>query len=203
MPTPAQPPVPSAGQTAKRALREQVLAARRLRSAADSEAAEAAIADHVLAWDVVRRASTVACYVSVHREPGTRRLLDALLAGGTRVLLPVLRPDLDLDWALHDGDLAEARRGLLEPTGPRLGVDAVGGADVVLTPGLAASLAGDRLGYGAGCYDRALARVGADVPIGIVLHDDEVGLVVPTEPHDRRVTHLVTPSGISPSAGRR
>ena len=42
------------------------------------------------------------------------------------------------------------------------------------------------------------ARVGAGVPIGILLHEDEAGLDVPTEPHDRRVTHLVTPAGVTP-----
>ena len=192
MPAPAQPPV----RTAKRALRDQVMTARRGRSPADSLAAGEAIAAHVLAWDVVRRSDTVAAYASVGSEPGTLVLLDALRAAGKRVLLPVLRADFDLDWALHDGDLVEASRGLLEPSGPRLGVGAVGDADVVLAPGVAVSGRGDRLGHGGGCYDRALARVAAAVPICVVLHADEVGLDVPTEPHDRPVTHAVTPAGL-------
>lgn len=183
-------------QTPKRSLREQVLAARRERTPAESAATADAIAEHVLAWDVVRRSRTVAAYVSVRREPGTRRLIDALVAQGTRVLLPVLRDDFDLDWAAHDGQLAEVGRGLLEPTGPRLGVEAIAEADVVLTPGLAVSRTGDRLGYGAGCYDRALARVAPATPVAIVLHEDEVGLDVAAEPHDRRVTHVVTRAGV-------
>lgn len=194
MPTPAQPP----GAPAKDALRDQVLAARRQRPLAESVAAAQAIAEHALSWDVVRRAVTVAAYVSVGREPGTGLLLEALHAAGKRVLLPVLRADNDLDWAVFTGALEPASRGLLEPTGQRLGVEAVAGADVVLVPGLAASSDGDRLGRGGGSYDRALARVGAGVPIGVLLHDDEVGLVVPTEVHDRRVTHVVTPTGVRP-----
>jgi 5-formyltetrahydrofolate cyclo-ligase len=192
--TPAQPPE----QSAKRAWRDQILAARRQRPLSESVAVAEAIADHVLAWDAVRRAVTVAAYVSVGREPGTGLLLDALHAAGKRVLLPVLRADNDLDWAVFTGELAPASRGLLEPIGPLLGVTAIADADVVLVPGLAASFGGDRLGRGGGSYDRALARVGAGVPIGILLHEDETGLDVPTEPHDRRVTHLVTPAGVSP-----
>ena len=69
---------------------------------------------------------------------------------------------------------------------------------MVLVPGLAASVGGNRLGRGGGSYDRALARVGAGVPIGILLHEDETGLDVPIESHDRRVTHAVTPAGVSP-----
>jgi 5-formyltetrahydrofolate cyclo-ligase len=188
---------------AKLSLRDQVLAARRRRPLVESAAAAEAIAEHVLAWEAVRRAATVAAYVAVGREPGTSHALERLASAGKRVLLPVLRPDNDLDWVVFDGELAPATRGLLEPVGARLGVAAIADADVVLVPGLAASVGGDRLGRGGGSYDRALARVGAGVPVAILLHEDEAGLDVPFEPHDRRVTHVVTPAGITPSAGLR
>lgn len=188
----------SPANVAKLSLRDQVLAARRRRPLVESAAAAEAIAEHVLAWDVVRRAGTVAAYVAVGREPGTTRLLEELTRTGKRVLLPVLRPDNDLDWVAFTGQLVPAARGLLEPVGPRLGVSTIADADVVLVPGLAASSEGDRLGRGGGSYDRALARVGAGVPVAVLLHEDETGLDVPSEPHDRRVTHVVTPAGITP-----
>ena len=117
-----------------------------------------------------------------------------------RIRSGILRmlPDLDLDWAVHTGDagLAPASRGLLEPTGPRLGVDAVATPDVVLVPGLAVSPTGLRLGRGGGSYDRALARVPVVTFTCVLLHDDEVGLDVPAAPHDRPVTAVATPSGV-------
>lgn len=182
---------------AKTALRDQVLAARRRLPLPDLGTVGAALAEHLLAAAEVRRAATVAAYVSVGREPGTGALLDALAAAGTRVIVPVVLPDLDLDWAVlkDDSRLAPATLGLLEPTGPRLGVDAVATADVVLVPGLAVSSDGHRLGRGGGCYDRALARVPVGTPTCVLLHDGELGLDVPVEPHDRPVTHAVTPSG--------
>ena len=179
---------------AKTALRDQVLAARRRLPLPGLAEAAQALADHLLADPAVRRAAAVAAYVSVGREPGTSVLLDALGAAGKRVLLPVVLPDLDLDWAVHDGALVPAARGLLEPAGPRLGVDAVATADVVLVPGLAVSPDGHRLGQGGGCYDRALTRVPVGTPTCVLLHDGELGLDVPVEPHDRPVTHAVTPS---------
>lgn len=179
---------------AKTALRDQVLAARRRIPLPDLATSAAALADHLLADPAVRRAATVTAYVSVGREPGTSVLLDRLAAAGKRVLLPVVLPDLDLDWALADGALVPATMGLLEPSGTRLGPDAVAGADVLLLPGLAAAYDGRRLGRGGGCYDRALARVPVGTPTFVLLHDGELGLDVPAEPHDRPVTHAVTPS---------
>jgi 5-formyltetrahydrofolate cyclo-ligase len=182
---------------AKRVLRRRLLAARRARPEAEREAVARALVERVLAWDPVRRARTVTAYLSVGAEPGTGPLVEALHAAGVRVLLPVVLPDLDLDWAAYDGPGSVApagRLGLLEPTGPRLGVDAVRDADVLLVPGMAVSASGTRLGRGGGCYDRVLARV-PDRPVAVLLHDDEVGLDVPGAPHDRPVTHAIAPGG--------
>lgn len=186
------------GESAKIALRDQLLTTRRRRSLIDRSVASFAISEHVLESPELARAATVAAYVSTGSEPGTGPLLDDLVTAGRRVVLPVLLPDGDLDWAAYAGrdSLAPARLGLLEPTGPRLGVDAIGTPDLVLVPGLAVSPDGDRLGRGGGSYDRALGRVPVGTPVWVMLHDEEVGLDVPVEPHDRRVTGAVTPSGV-------
>jgi 5-formyltetrahydrofolate cyclo-ligase len=181
----------------KIALRDQLTTARRRIPLPELREHAEAIARHLLASDVVRRAATVAAYVSVGTEPGTGPLLDGLVAAGKRVILPVVLPDLDLDWAVHTGAL-EGHRGLLEPDGPTLGVDAIATADVVLAPGLAVDDHGVRMGKGGGCYDRALGRVPVGTPVWVLLHDHERVARVPREPHDRPVNGVVTPSGWSP-----
>lgn len=203
MDAPPSPREPDAGaadaSAAKLALRDQMLTARHRIPLAGLGEAAAAVAGHLLAIPEVRGAATVAAYVSIGAEPGTGLLLDTLRDAGRRVILPVVLPDLDLDWAAYDGpgSLAPARLGLMEPTGPRLGVDAVATADVVLVPGLAVSQDGLRLGRGGGCYDRTLARVPVGTFTCVLLHDGEVGLDVPAEAHDRAVTAAVTPSGVT------
>lgn len=188
----------------KVALRDQLLTVRRRRSLLAVGEEAIAIAEHVAAAPEVRRAATVAAYVSIGKEPGTGPLLDLLSAAGKRVVLPVLLPDNDLDWAAYDGpdDLAAAGRGLLEPVGRRLGVDAVATADVVLVPALAVDRTGMRLGRGGGSYDRALGRVPLGTFVCALLYDGELLDRVPHGDHDRPVTAVVTPSGISrPGAG--
>ena len=198
MQTPQPSPPPLGTTVAKRALRDQLTTARNRRSLVEIGQAAQAIAARLLAADEVRRAATVAAYVAVGTEPGTSPLLAALREQGRRVLLPVLLPDGDLDWAAYagDGELARARYGLLEPTGPRLGVDAVATPDVVLVPGLAVSPSGLRMGRGGGSYDRALARVPVGTFTCVLLYDDEVAREVPVEPHDRAVAAAVSPSGL-------
>jgi 5-formyltetrahydrofolate cyclo-ligase len=183
----------------KVALRDQLVTARNRRPLLEVSSSARALAEHLLATPEVRRAATVAAYVSISTEPGTGPLLDGLRELGRRVILPVVQPDLDLDWAVYDGpeSLVRARRGLLEPAGPRLGLDAIATADVVLTPGQAVDRTGMRLGQGGGCYDRALSRVPVGTFVCTLLYDDELVDEVPSAPHDRPVTAVATPSGVT------
>jgi 5-formyltetrahydrofolate cyclo-ligase len=180
--------------TAKLALRDQLVTARGKLPLAELAERSRATRDLVLAAPEVRRAATVPAYDSVGREPGTGVLLEALVAAGKRVILPLLQADNDLDWAAYSGPdaLVPAGRGLLEPTGRPLGPDAVATADVVIVPGLAVDRTGLRLGRGGGSYDRALGRVPVGTFTCVLLNDDEVLDQVPAAPHDRRVTAAVT-----------
>jgi 5-formyltetrahydrofolate cyclo-ligase len=106
----------------------------------------------------------------------------------------VLLPDGGLDWAEQspDAELRASERGLLEPTGPRLGPEAVRTCDVVVVPALAVDRDGHRLGRGGGSYDRALS--GAQGLVVALLHDGELLDAVPTDPHDVAVHAVVTPA---------
>ena len=199
MPPDATPHNPTWNKTA---LRDQLLTTRNRRSLSEVGEAARAIAGHLLAAPEVRRAASVAAYVSIGTEPGTTDLIDALVAAGKRVILPVLQPDNDLDWAVFRENLAPARRGLLEPVGERLGPDAIATCDVVLVPGLAVDQSGMRLGRGGGSYDRALGRVPVGTPVVVLLYDGEVVERVPHDDHDRRVLGVVTPSGLAWLSGR-
>ena len=147
-------------QRRKAELRAQILARRSALPADRRTAAGKLIRDAVLDAPQVQMAGTIAAYYSVGAEPDTRGLVFALWKRGSYVLLPVLRPDGDLDWASYEGpdSLVPGPRGLRQPGEAPRGVDAVARADAVLVPALAVDAAGRRLGRGGGSYDRALAR---------------------------------------------
>jgi 5-formyltetrahydrofolate cyclo-ligase len=179
----------------KAELRAQVLARRSALPADQRSAAGTLIRDAVLAEPQVQMAGTIAAYYSIGTEPGTHGLVFALYKRGSYVLLPVLRPDGDLDWASYEGpdSMVPGPRGLLEPGEPPRGVDAVARADAVLVPALAVDGAGRRLGRGGGSYDRALARVGPLIPLIALVYDDELVEHVPAESHDIPVRATVSP----------
>lgn len=186
-------------RAAKNELRSRLLTGRRSLTVAQHLAA--AVSVQTATTSLVRRtaADVTAAYVPTGTEPGGANLPEALAAAlpaGGVLLLPVLLPDGDLDWARYAGpaSLAPGPRGLLQPTGRRAGVDAIRAADLVIVPALAVDRSGVRMGRGGGSYDRALARNRRGL-VAALLHDGELLDAVPAEPHDRTVHAVVTPSG--------
>ena len=169
----------------KDALRALVRDRRRGRPAEFREQARAAIRRHVLAQLATLAlpvGSVVAGYEPLRTEPGSTELLTALAAAGFRVLVPITLADRDLDW--HE---------LSDPT--PLGRTSIATASLVLLPAYAVDHRGNRLGRGGGSYDRALARLPDDTVTAALLFADELIESVPTEPWDRPVGNIVTPSG--------
>jgi 5-formyltetrahydrofolate cyclo-ligase len=182
----------------KRALRRTLLAARAaLDPQSRQEADDALVAAARL---IIRGAARVAAHVPMPGEPGGAGLPESLAAElpPLGLLLPSLMRDHDLDWAAYDGELTPARQPAqhLEPAGHRLGVDTIAVAEIVLVPAVAVDVSGARLGRGGGSYDRALARVRPGVPVIALLYRGELLPALPVEPHDRRVTAVLTPDGL-------
>jgi 5-formyltetrahydrofolate cyclo-ligase len=194
----------------KAQLRLNCLAARRELTETRRATLGRALSDAILEFPPTQMAGTVAAYVSIGSEPSTRTLLFALWKRGSYVLLPLLEPGGDLNWASYEGpdSLVPGPRGLVQPGEPPRGVQAISSADLVIVPALAADRRGNRLGRGGGSYDRALARVGPAIPTIALLYDDELLDDLPAAPHDEPVRavarpgHGITrlPQGLLPSS---
>lgn len=180
-------------------VRAAILAARRSVTPQTHRDESELLAEHLAA--LVGAGQTVCGYVPVGSEPGSVDMIDALARRGVVVLLPIARQDSagtpsPLRWGRYRrGELVEAPFGLREPPQPWRPPEAVADAAVVLIPALAVDRSGARLGRGAGYYDRTLALADPAAALVAVVRDDELVDELPSEPHDVRMTHVLTPHG--------
>jgi len=108
-----------------------------------------------------RAAHRIACYIPVDGEVDCRPLMESMLADGKQIYLPVIEGGRRgrLDFALLGADttLRRNRYGIPEPV-PRSGqLLNPRWLDLALVPLVAYDRAGNRLGMGAGYYDRSFA----------------------------------------------
>jgi len=162
---------------------------------ADSAVHLAAHAD-----DLVARYGTgsYAGYHAIHSELSPALLLHALTDRGVPTALPVTpeagKPLQFLDWRPGDR-LVDGRFGTKQPAAGAAPVR----PHVVLVPLLAFDLAGWRLGYGGGYYDRSIAALRNDgmpvVAIGVGYDGQRVDKV-PVGPYDMPLDAVLTPTGL-------
>jgi 5-formyltetrahydrofolate cyclo-ligase len=88
-------------------------------------------------------------------------------------------------------DIFTGKFGVSEPV-PECGAVPLNRFDLVLVPGMAFDLSGNRLGRGKGFYDRILSET-SGVKCGVA-YDFQLLETIPTEAHDARVNFIFTPS---------
>lgn len=138
---------------------------------------------------LIWQAGNVALFAPRPDEPDLTLLDASGLWIGRSVLFPRLEGStLTFAPADHWAELRPGELGLLTPVRPASSLE----PHLVLVPGLAFNRRGDRLGRGAGFYDRYLAGLDpAVITVGVAFHfqliDD-----LPREAHDFRVRAIVT-----------
>jgi len=177
----------------KAALRAQALARRGLVTKAEADAFAKRLAEIGLGLAAEYQASVVSGFWPIKNEPSTLLLLEALSKKGLTSALPVMGGrDQPLSFrAWRAGEkLVEAGMKIMEP--PPEAPEVV--PDLLFVPLAAFDKKGGRLGYGAGFYDRTLAKLRAVkqvTAIGIAFDVQEL-TELPQEPHDEPLDFVLT-----------
>ncbi|KAA9085485.1 5-formyltetrahydrofolate cyclo-ligase [Microbacterium radiodurans] len=181
---------------AKRALRAELRERRSMMSDAARESAADGIRSQLDRLIAQVGARSLSCYLSTPTEPGTRVFVDAAVAAGVRVLLPVTRTDGLLDWIVAEpgGAVADGMFGLPEPVGEVLSPLALSEVDLLVIPAAAVDAGGMRLGWGRGYFDKTLGSMENPPPVYAVVFDSELVDEVPRDLHDQPVDGVVTPT---------
>lgn len=143
-------------------------------------------------------------FMPIRSEADIRPLMEALRTSGGRLVLPVVLDRETIVFRAFEADTTLVKTGF-GTTGPGADADVLD-PDILLVPLSVFDGQGQRIGYGAGHYDRAIARLHgkgrSPVLIGVAFDCQEV-LSVPAEPHDVPLDAILTESGLRWFSARR
>lgn len=144
----------------KKQIRRRVLARRDALTSQEQQRASCLITERLLGHQWFYRAGSLLCYVSYGSELDTRELIREALRLDKEVYVPKVGEGRRMDF-FRIGALEELQpgfHGILEPPDTaRIYVGEGAERSLMLMPGVAFDICGNRLGYGGGYYDRYLA----------------------------------------------
>ena len=140
-------------------------------------------------------AHTILFFAPLPDEPDIWPVLELSLALGTNCALPFFDAEKKSYGAklLKNlaADIVPGKFGVREPATSCAEI-ALDKFDLILVPGMAFDLSGNRLGRGKGFYDRILAEA-SGIKCGVG-YDFQLMEKIPSESHDAKVDFILTPS---------
>ena len=182
-------------------IRKQVLAARDNMLPALRATKSQEIEERLFSLSKFKSACAVVFFASFRSEVETGPMIRRALASGKRVILPKVKgKELELfEIRNFDKDVSPGAWGIPEPQeSAPVTLDQI---DVIVVPGAAFDEFGNRLGYGAGFYDRLLSEF-QKLAIAVAF---EVQIVpkIPADQHDVPVRKIVTEKRVITAANCR
>jgi 5-formyltetrahydrofolate cyclo-ligase len=180
----------------KQRLRREALERRNRLTTAQRVIRSADILQKLFELEAARSATWIHFYVSSGGEVETTGMIAHALSRGKRVSVPKMEPAskrLVLS-ELKDPvrELSAGPKGIPEPKPDAFRPVEVGTMNLFVIPGVAFDERGNRLGQGAGYYDRMLAGVSGRIPIVGLCFEPQLVKVIPVGDHDVKVNWIIT-----------
>jgi len=189
----------------KKTLRQETLLKRDAIPENIKQEKDAAIRQRLIGLPEFTKAKTILFYASFRSEADTMELIKTALSEGKRVALPkVDKKDRRLLlYEIEDiRELAQGYMGILEPSASKERLTGLDDMDLIIIPGAAFDASGNRLGYGAGFYDRLLAEIKDKIPVIAPAYEEQIVENIPSEPHDVKVSKIVTDKRVIECEGK-
>ncbi|PIP71043.1 MAG: 5-formyltetrahydrofolate cyclo-ligase [Nitrospirae bacterium CG22_combo_CG10-13_8_21_14_all_44_11] len=189
----------------KKTLRQETLLKRDAIPENIKQEKDAAIRQRLIGLPEFTKAKTILFYASFRSEADTMELIKTALSEGKRVALPkVDKKDRRLLlYEIEDiRELAQGYMGILEPSASKERLTGLDDMDLIIIPGAAFDASGNRLGYGAGFYDRLLTGMKKIIPVIAPAYEEQIVEKIPSEPHDVKVSKIVTDKRVIECEGK-
>ena len=184
----------------KKSLRHKYKSLRKALSQEEFQSKQKQVLNHTLSYILASEAKVIHSFIAISKlsELQIELIFEPLWDAGKTIVVSV--SDFKTSSLRHfileaDTELRESSFGIKEPVGAK--EISASELDLVLVPLLAADIAGNRVGYGKGFYDRFLSDLSPQAEsIGLSLFDLESDLISDIQPNDIPLNLFINPEGV-------
>ncbi len=180
----------------KKELRKKIIKRRDQLAPEEIRDKSLAIAENLYSLPAYWDAASVMFFITFGSEVDTRPMVEETIKNNKIVLAPKpvpetreMIPSQIIDW---DEDLVPGAYNIPEPKEEALRPFKPERIDLLIVPGVAFDLKGNRLGYGGGYYDRFFSLLKLQVSLVALVFDLQIVPEVPVDDWDRRVDTVIT-----------
>ena len=184
----------------KDTIRKEILFKRDSLAPEQINSLSSAITDRLLNSPVYNASANIMAYLSFRSEVTTDLLITHSLNAGKRVFVPICIPAtraLVLSEIRSLDDLENGYYGIRQPKKDKLFIADRNLLDMVVVPGAVFDRKGNRIGYGAGYYDRFFQTAPKDLCKVALAYSLQLLDSIPAEPHDVTMDYIITEKEIA------
>ncbi|MFH1825573.1 MAG: 5-formyltetrahydrofolate cyclo-ligase [Candidatus Firestonebacteria bacterium] len=183
----------------KSKLRNEIEKKRNLLSQKEIIKNSAIIKKRLFATNEFKLAKNIMFYVSFRSEVVTYDMIKESLQKGKRIFVPITKLEekklIISEIKDFDKELEVSTYRILEPKIKFQRVCDANLLDLIIVPGVAFDLKGNRLGYGGGYYDKFLKNMPSNIPRIGLCFKCQIIKEIPVDIQDERINILITEKG--------
>ena len=149
------------------------------------------VTEKLLNSEWFKNSNTIMSYISIKNEIDLQEINESIINSGKTLVLPVIDNNGENMKSVKVDtleNLKEKKFGVMEPDfGEEIKYNRI---DLVIVPGVAFDINGNRIGFGKGYYDRFLR--GYNGKKIVLAYDFQVLENIETEEHDEKVEEIIT-----------
>jgi len=180
----------------KAKLRQQSLASRRSLRQEEIHQKSEIIWQNLSRLPLFKKAGVVLFYIALPDEVQTQKMMDSALKMGKRIAVPVIerhgREIKPFEIKSACLDLVPGPFGIMQPMEKDRIPLSLEEIDLVIVPGIAFDEQGERLGFGAGFYDRFLRNLPSYTRFVALAFECQLVKKIPCQDHDVPMHYIVT-----------
>lgn len=179
----------------KKQIRKEILLMREAMDSKEVDLKSQLVFERLIATGIYKKSNNIFTYLNFRNEVKTNKIINHIMQNNKNIYIPLCNTSIkEIIICKMDNweDVETGTFGILEPKPGTIKISNRKHIDLVIVPGIVFDIKGNRIGYGAGYYDKFFSSLKKEIlKIGIC-YSFQIVKSLPASPHDIPMDYIIT-----------